>query len=694
MKTNALRLIVITLALAAGAAAALAADKGLHVESARQVNLTWNVNDDAGFRWDIGPYGIVQGGSNNAYNGGMILRVNDSNFSLNNSSSARMSKSGDEIEIGPWQIGQVSVSRRVYVNKKESYCRWIDIFENNSNQDVELRVQYPSNVGGGTGRIVYASGKASARDWGYISGDADTGANGNDRPCVVQILAGSSSRVRPAFTAQSGNVVYATPLKIPAGKASALCVIHAQRHSFDEAGKFLKAFRPERAIANVPADLRRIITNMAGATSSFGGIELFRREEADLVVLRKGDELMGTIANTEFTMKTDFGELKLPAKDVLGLAGVSGESQRVYLLTTSGEAILGDLTSGPVTLKLASGGEMNVPASGLSQAAFRISSDRPEGISLSRPMVNLRPSQRLALAGENLKFEFATPHGTLSLSPADLTSIELDTPAGGLHRAIFRNGSSLAGLLAPETFTLQLAGGQSLSAPRAAIQRFIFPGAAADGADLAAITLRNGDTLIGTFTDASWTITGSFGSAAVPTNQLATMQFADNSPTRAAVALHSGTKMAGNIKEEYVGFQLQPGPAMKIYVGQIAAIKGATPKKPTTTGPTSGPTTAPADSPATAETDESLPATPAARTRKMKDLTAILAEQQARLKELTAETASDLSPEQRSRIKEVQDDMARTQKQLAALRQAMMRDRRTPPPPPNSDSPPTEIPAD
>ena len=106
-----------------------AAEKGIHIPAGRKVSGTWNTADGAGYQWNI--YisgGYVNSGSHSAYSSGMQLQINGSGYS--GSSSGKLSKDGTEIEIGPWKYQSVNVYRRIYVDKKIGYCRWIDIFEN------------------------------------------------------------------------------------------------------------------------------------------------------------------------------------------------------------------------------------------------------------------------------------------------------------------------------------------------------------------------------------------------------------------------------------------------------------------------------------------------------------------------------------------------------------------------------------
>ena len=215
---------------------ARAADKSLHIPAGRSVSSSWVTTDSAGFRWDIYlNYGQVNDGTNDAYDGGMQLQISGSTMSV--SQSGRLSKAGDEVEIGPWRRGSVNVYRRIYVDKKLGYCRWIDIFENTATSAQSLALRYYSNMGSSTQSTFTTSGQANLtpKDWGIV-----TGSSGSSRPAVVHIFATKNAKIRPSFQFRKSddNLYYNHTLKIPPKKTVALCFIEAQRRPMSSAQKW------------------------------------------------------------------------------------------------------------------------------------------------------------------------------------------------------------------------------------------------------------------------------------------------------------------------------------------------------------------------------------------------------------------------------------------------------------------------
>ena len=556
---------------------ATAADKALHIPAGRSVTSNWTVNDSLGFRWDIYlNYGQVNDGTNDAYDGGMQLQISGSTMSV--SQPGRLSKAGDEVEIGPWRRGSVNVYRRIYVDKKVGYCRWIDIFENTSSSAQTLTLRYYSNMGSST-RTTYTNSGGTAlaeKDWGIA-----TGSSSSSRPAVVHIFATKNAKVRPRFQFRRGddNLYYNHTLKIPAKKTVALCFIEAQRRPMSAAQTFLKEFKVERELKKIPPPLRRIILNMGGAMLSLGSLELPRHDQHDLVVQRGGNELLGTIQNAQYVIETMQGKVTLGAEKVMGLQAPQGAGDRVKLGLIDGQVLVGKLAGGAVKLKLVNGNIMSLTVDKLDTASYRVSSKRPEEIAFRRPMIVLRNGQQLFFKQGDADWSFHTQYGRIKLNPANLNSITLDTPDGGLHRAIFSNESVLSGLMVQEDMDLTLDLGGKLSVKRYLVQQFAMPTAPYEGPDMGQLQLRNEDTLVGRIADKTIKIkTADNETVSVQGDDVAELSAPEGASLGVLrIKLHNGTTVGGTLVGKTIAFQVTPGPKLNVYVGHIMQIEQPAP---------------------------------------------------------------------------------------------------------------------
>ena len=576
------------LLLVAAARTAHAGDDRIHLTGS-PTGFTWTQTDGHGYRWDISGNGAVSDGTNDAYDGGMQMQLSipgpsgtrSSNFS--SFSTGKRSKDGMEVEIGPWRYRNINTYRRIFVNRKAGYCRWIDIFENTQSAAVSISLRYFSNMGATTYRTYTTKGGASLtdKDWGIVTSGSSSSSS---RPAVAHIFATRNAKVKPRFQFSRGsdNLYYYVTLKIPAKKTVALCFFEAQRRPYEACTKFLKGFRPEKELRLVPAALRRLIVNMGGASLLVGDIELERREKSDLMILRSGDEIQGTIANKSFSLRASFGEVKIPAAQLIGLVSHSADAE-VQMVLTGGQVVAGELTSGPVVFKLTGGTELKIPPKGLRQVAYRISAAKPEEVVAKHSLVMLRSGPRLAFDDSDVELPFLTPHGRVKLSPGDLAFLEMDSPSGGLHRAVFRNGSTLAGLLTAKEISLKLTLGLPLKTPRQRVVRFYFANTPIDNKPLAALKLRNSDMLYGRFGEKEWTVKNKYGDVKVATSTIAFCEFSRASLGQVRLTLHKGTKLGGKLQGDYVKFKIDPGPAVKVFVGHIESVAGGeAPKKPAT----------------------------------------------------------------------------------------------------------------
>ncbi len=565
----------------------VSAKGGIHLPGGRSSGLPWVTTDSPGYRWDIASDGKISDGSNDAYDGGMQLQVNGVAF--RSQSTARLSADGNEIEIG-WRYNNLSISRRIFVNKKAGYCRWIDIFENTTSAKVNVSLRYYSNMGDPTNRTHTTSGDAAitAEDWGIVT----AGAANSSRPAIVHVFATPDAKFRPTFSFSRSNdsLYYNTTIKVPAGKAVALCFFEAQRRPYDKAVGFLKDFDPAAELLLVPAPLRKIILNMTdGGTLTLGSLKLKRDKKVDLLVLANGNELRGRITNKEYVLRTDFGLLTIPADGVIGLSGRSRVHNRVHMAMTGGQIIAGELTSGPVAIKLSDGTDLKIEAKGLTLATYRISPQKPGKVTTADSMAVFRTGARLAFGGADGPMTFLTPYGAIDLLAEGLRSIEMDTPDGGLHRAIFRNGSTLAGLLKDERIRLKLElapatlteGKSTVEVSRRQLKRFFFAGKPIKTQGQARLIFRNADKIYGNFADKKLTIRGNLGDVSVASSKIAKAEFSAAAPGQVKLTLRDGTVLNGKLADDYIRFQIEPGPVLKIFTGHIKSITGAARPKPT-----------------------------------------------------------------------------------------------------------------
>lgn len=541
---------------------------GLHLPQGRRVSFTYTLTDGAGYRWDIQYYGTIGQGTNYAYSGGLYCQINGSNIHSNGRGWA--SADGDEVEIGPYSRSNLRVYRRIKVYKDQGLARWLDIFENPSSSPVTVSVNVYSNTNWTVGNRAFSSGKGSFTDKDYAF---VTQTQGGNAPAVWHYVCGRKSKLRPTVSIQNNQVYVRWNLTIPANKTSVLCYFEAQNNSFSELKKLMKTFRPKKALKDLSASVRKLLVNMP-VSLGLGGVELERTESGDVIFNINGDPIYGAISNESFVLETLSGKMTLPAAQVIGMASAGGEDNRFRTALTGGQVIAGRIAQdAKLHLALPAGGALQVPFSDVHQWSYRISKDRPEETEFAGPIVILRTGDRIAFDGVSAQLKLRTRHGTVDLKAKDLFQITLDNSGNGVHRAIFANGSKLAGFLEPEKIPLALKLGPKLAIDRNLVARMQFAPEEKPDATLDSVLLSNGDELFGRLAAEKFTFRTDYGDVTLRPENIRAMTFSRTHLGRAALQLWDGSVLRGQCAQDALSFQIAPGPEVRIYVGQFVQVR-------------------------------------------------------------------------------------------------------------------------
>jgi len=101
------------------------------------------LNDKMGFKWDFSANGGIGDGSDDAFDGGVILRVNGSNF---NGSGQGVNKNG-LIVFGPESVGGVMVTRQVLMIDDPAGLVYAESFHNPGKKVVKVTPSVRSDFG-------------------------------------------------------------------------------------------------------------------------------------------------------------------------------------------------------------------------------------------------------------------------------------------------------------------------------------------------------------------------------------------------------------------------------------------------------------------------------------------------------------------------------------------------------------------
>ena len=531
------------------------------------MNLPYMANDNAGNQWMIYPTGwFRQQGNMPLYSQGAMLNINNNSLG-SNTNQAKLDEKTGEIVFDDLNAAGVLLTRRILINKQESYIRYIDVYRNPSPQEQTLNVQINSNFNYGVGSSQTVSeSKTKDRPIAWV-GQMQPGRS------IVEIYGAKGAKTLPQINAQpNSNVVQAViSLTIPAGKQVALLHVHATSASQESGTQFVSSLKPNQLLAQVPMELRKIIINI-GMAQAIGEREVLRGDLFDVVELRGGDQMKGTLTDKTYKLDTFYGPIELPAERVVGLINVGQYRPRQLLVTIDGEVFGGTLGKETVGMQLSSGQQTQVPLSQLSRFGYRKRQGEPEEWTFNRPMILLRSGERMLVAAPTAPIDVMTRYGLLKLNPESIASILFQTEEHGVHEIILTDVSKFAGLVPADRFDMQLVGttaAQNVSFPATSVARLQLTSKPDDPADEApTLELTNQDQLIGTLAG-QLKLDTAFDTIAIDAAEVRGLTHAPEAGLDVQATLWDQTTLSGQLREPEVTCQLKSGVSLKIPVPLI-----------------------------------------------------------------------------------------------------------------------------
>lgn len=198
------------------------------------VSLPVVINDGTNFRWDIQRDGSILDGTNDAYDGGVFHRP------FTGAATGQYEDNNREVVLGPQTIGNVAVTRKVFVPADQGYTRFLEIVRNTSATTVNYTISIETNLGsdGSTNLVGTSSGDlvfAPNDDW-IVTDDVDAGGD----PTMLHVTASPSGRVRPTIATLSGdNLRYTYNLTLNPGETQV--VMHFASQNQNRATALAKA---------------------------------------------------------------------------------------------------------------------------------------------------------------------------------------------------------------------------------------------------------------------------------------------------------------------------------------------------------------------------------------------------------------------------------------------------------------------
>ncbi len=369
---------------------------------------------------------------------------------------------------------------------------------------------------------------------------------------AVEVFAGKSAQTSGQIQWDQGsNVVqYSMQVDVPAGKSAAVMHLHAIAPTPDKGGEIVNGVRLSKICGDLSPELRKTIVNFAVTRNFIGDREILRGNVFDVVELRTGDSLFGTLQEKSYKLTTAFGPMEFPADKIVGLINVGQFRPRQLLVSSEGEMIGGALEKQTIDLQLGSGQVTQIPLVQVSRIGYRKRVDEPDEWKFDKPMVMLQSGDRMNIQMPDQPVDVMTRFGQLKLSPSLISSITLQGEDHGVHEIYLNNGSKFAGLVMADQLGLKLASTQmTINVPLSSIARIQFSPDAAEIPDGAAtLSLVSGDLFVGSISG-EIKLDTTFDTIKVPGSQIRGLVKVKESNSDVQLTLWDQTKLSGQLEE-------------------------------------------------------------------------------------------------------------------------------------------------
>lgn len=544
-------------------------------ESLQPVQLPYVLDDPSGMQWNVQADGSLGPGNTDVFDAGGRLYLDQSTQYISAATQAQFDPRHSELTLPRVAVAGLMVSRRVAVNFKEGWCRWINLLENREVTTRRASVRINFDLGAAN------QGQQPIND--LKANEPPVGASFFDgNRSIAFLFAGHGGAIRPTLTAPNGgdqiDLVY--NVQIPGRQTIALVQFVAIRPTMDAAqAVFAKASKGD-FLDDVPRDLRRRVMNFAAPRKTLGDWELLRDDLLDVVELRNGDQYKGALLDSRFSVQTSYGSVELGADRLAGIVA-TGEFRRSFLLVgVDGQAYCGALDSPAIRLELTSGQTLSIPRSDVLRVGWRKRAGEPDDWKFNGPLLTLRSGDRIRIDMPRAQINVATRMGLARLRPEMIAAIDFEAPDASANQIELIDGSRFNGIvtgdgieftsaslgpLHPLRFALgslarlQLAPAAEGIAPKDPTTQPTL----ADESEVPRLTLAGGETLIGA-PAGRLSLETAFDTIQIDAAEIAAMRRTTEETDEVQLTLADGAVASGRIQSDSINVRLQCGASLNV----------------------------------------------------------------------------------------------------------------------------------
>jgi len=534
------------------------------------------LTDGLGYTWDIQYDGGVSDGTSDAFDSSMMIDVDGSLGSF--TGAGYVSSDGREVLLPPTQVGYgLWVFRRVRISADQGYARWLDVLYNPGDVTIDARVTHYMSLGSDDGTVIVTTTDGDSMigpdDGGWVTDDMM--ADGDD-PAVGVIYSDGSMDPQPmvSLMQSSDSPTISYVVEVQPGDAVALVLFSAQRTNREQASDWLATFDP----ATEMSDITYPVLNFGGGGRRVGGPKvsgLLRGDRRDVVELRSGDRLEGTILDNAWQVTTRYGDHGSKLKDVAGILFTDPAGGEGVLVTRRGEVFVGSMGGEPVAFKLPGGRKLSLPRDKIARIGLRLDEDEGD-FQPTEDQVILRRGDHLHGKLQGTAVTLTTPYGTIEVPLDRIAGIDYRADGDSLHRVTLADGSVLSGLLLNDAIEFKHRSGQTLTLGWDQLAGIVVPGLLLEPAvdpTTPVLTLVNGDRWYARPANDALTLATPFGEEVLTLEDLRTVRFTDPASGTANVVLGEGGSFTGRVVGDQLVVRLTCGLEVELPVAFVGRLE-------------------------------------------------------------------------------------------------------------------------
>jgi hypothetical protein len=532
------------------------------------IRLPYTVNDNSGGSYYFYANGMFRmQGNMPIFSQAAQIQINGGGLPNQANAMGKLDDKTGEIILENLVSGNLNITRRILINKTDNYIRYIDIFKGTGAGETQLNLQFYTSINYGVQTAINVEDPKKKNQ--NIAWVAQTSANNQ---CCLEMFGGKGAKWVPTIQYNQGNsqVNYIAQTTIPAGKEIAIMHIHMLTQSQDAGKKWVLDVKESKLMATIPANIRRLIINFAGGQNYIGDAEVLRGDALDVIELKGGDVMKGTIKDASYKFQTFYGPVELQASKIIGILNTVDIKPRQLFVTENGEIFGGQMEAAKITLQLSSGQTTEVPLSQISRVGYRKRDNEPEEWKFDKGLVLLRTGERIEAQPPAAPINVTTRYGSMKLGQNVINHIVFQSEEHGVHEVHLADGSVLSGLVGDEAFEMKLPN-QSVKFPASSVVRLQIAKPMEDmDPNLPVLSMSNSDMIIGTI-EGTLKLDTAFNTLDIQGSEIKKIVKLPNSPSGVQVVLWDDTSISGLLQDQSLSMKLNCGLALKAPVAMMAS---------------------------------------------------------------------------------------------------------------------------